>query len=796
MTTKTRLSQSYSILASLLLTLLIHIIQTVIKSHRKALSTATTDLKELRNDLKAEPHPALPQLENHGANQSSIRSKVHQHCKATTKATPAQSNNATAALAKLSPTELTAGYDTKSAKAEDRNSATSHTSWPNNANTSTVAAVPSYCRRKHSAFSLRRLTSFCCRVPSKDKGKCVTQRTSYITLKPNSPSSSGKLQRLERGKTSLRSKRNVACKYAFAHHPRSHLSLRGVEPSISLNQLSDRVSLSETRTHRSIATRQPTHFSHHNAPIGAGINGSYLNRSSALSVIKFGLSIGMRFSLLTMVLVSILSSQLHTNLYHVKQRIRKDLESLFDGFEMYMIKGKDQSKQEIALATTSSALICKERLQYLKHSDHRILQHKDEITAGAKLNEDEFVSQGIERSSHWMGNCSDAESQADVEDGIGSCDMAIGVGRFDGKAARALGAIAITMMALSAHGVKADSALQSYLESGAQSGLTKEDLAVLNALYGQNGSKAAKAASRPIVNKMGEVKFIFGASQPTLVCSLLNVSDIALEPNENIVDLKVGDSARWIIERSVSGSMEGPIEHITVKPTDIGLKSNLKIYTDRRTYTIQLKSSANEYIPAMSFIYPEKSINEALSMSENAKRYLSENSLSTPYDIPYYDGAYGSDNAANNYDGGYSSNAYVRRSYETNRNVRSNELRRGGYNSAGGRESGLNSMLIDKLDFAYSFSGKSSLTPLRVYTDGHKTFIQMSEKALQGSLPGIVVVNEENVFSPDKIAVTNYRLINDIFVVDGVPKHLRVIKGEQGKAQCADITMLQENQYF
>lgn len=303
---------------------------------------------------------------------------------------------------------------------------------------------------------------------------------------------------------------------------------------------------------------------------------------------------------------------------------------------------------------------------------------------------------------------------------------------------------------------KADSALESYLGEQGELTLSKEDLQVLNALYGSNKASTQKRlASRPIVSKPGEVKFIFGASDPTLVTSLLNVSDIALEPNENIVDVKVGDSARWIIDRSISGSPEGPIEHITVKPTDVGLKSNLKIYTDRRTYTINLKSSATEYIPVMSFIYPEKSLSEALNLKQNATMYLQDNSLLTPMA-----GLNGRNRA--NADG----------------------------------TTGMNTMLIEKLDFAYDLSGTKSLMPVRVYTDGHKTFVQMSEKALQGSLPGLVVVNETSLFGSDKIAVTNYRLIDNIFVVDGIPKHLRVIKGEQGKAHSADIEMSKDNQYF
>lgn len=287
----------------------------------------------------------------------------------------------------------------------------------------------------------------------------------------------------------------------------------------------------------------------------------------------------------------------------------------------------------------------------------------------------------------------------------------------------------------------ADSALNDLIaaQGSGHEVLSTDDIKVLQALSQSQNSKSRKLSSRPIVTAPGEVRFIYGASQPTVVCSLLHVCDIALEAGETVVDLKVGDSARWMVERSASGSDEGIIEHITIKPTDIGLLSNMRIYTDRRTYALNLKSSASEFMSSISFSYPEQSL----------KRFAEVKSL-------------------------------LRQSTQQ-------------YTTQVPNAQGDSISLLSNLNFNYELSGDEELYPLRVFNDGNKTYVQMPPNMLQGKLPALVAVTATHAFSQDDTSLTNYRLINNTFVVDGIPQHLRLILGNEQSTTplSADITLQQ-----
>ena len=62
-----------------------------------------------------------------------------------------------------------------------------------------------------------------------------------------------------------------------------------------------------------------------------------------------------------------------------------------------------------------------------------------------------------------------------------------------------------------------------------------------------------------------------------------------------------GDTVRWIIGDTESGS--GPTKkiHILVKPTRPNLVTNLVINTDRRTYLLELRSTAKTYMASVSW---------------------------------------------------------------------------------------------------------------------------------------------------------------------------------------------------
>ena len=78
------------------------------------------------------------------------------------------------------------------------------------------------------------------------------------------------------------------------------------------------------------------------------------------------------------------------------------------------------------------------------------------------------------------------------------------------------------------------------------------------------------------------------------------VTDIRLEQNETLKYVGGGDTIRWKIDTSTTGTMANRVTHIFVKPTQRGISTNLIINTDRRTYQLLLvRKSAllrNDYI--------------------------------------------------------------------------------------------------------------------------------------------------------------------------------------------------------
>lgn len=83
------------------------------------------------------------------------------------------------------------------------------------------------------------------------------------------------------------------------------------------------------------------------------------------------------------------------------------------------------------------------------------------------------------------------------------------------------------------------------------------------------------------------------------------VSDIVLQPQEQLIAISAGDTARWVIGDTVSGSNQARQVHILVKPFTAGLKTNLVVTTSRRTYHLELESTPRTAMAAISWRYPQ-----------------------------------------------------------------------------------------------------------------------------------------------------------------------------------------------
>ncbi len=85
------------------------------------------------------------------------------------------------------------------------------------------------------------------------------------------------------------------------------------------------------------------------------------------------------------------------------------------------------------------------------------------------------------------------------------------------------------------------------------------------------------------------------------------ITNIALEPGERLTGagpIAAGDTARWIIGDTESGSGRAQRVHILIKPTRSDISTNLVISTDRRTYLVELRADEDTYMPSVAWSYP------------------------------------------------------------------------------------------------------------------------------------------------------------------------------------------------
>jgi P-type conjugative transfer protein TrbG len=86
------------------------------------------------------------------------------------------------------------------------------------------------------------------------------------------------------------------------------------------------------------------------------------------------------------------------------------------------------------------------------------------------------------------------------------------------------------------------------------------------------------------------------------------ITDITLQPGEALSGtgpVAVGDTVRWVIGDTESGSGAERRVHILVKPTRPDLQTNLVINTSRRTYHLELRAMASTYMPSIAWRYPQ-----------------------------------------------------------------------------------------------------------------------------------------------------------------------------------------------
>jgi P-type conjugative transfer protein TrbG len=225
----------------------------------------------------------------------------------------------------------------------------------------------------------------------------------------------------------------------------------------------------------------------------------------------------------------------------------------------------------------------------------------------------------------------------------------------------------------------------------------------------QRWRNTSASGIKPVAGPDGAIKYLFGAQQPSIVCAVLQVCDVELQQGEQVNSINLGDIARWSVDPAITGSGATEVQHLIIKPHDVGLETSLVVTTNRRTYHFRLRSHRTEFMPRVSFTYPE----EALSKWDAIKmREAKEKQERT---IP-----------------------------------QTNEY-------------------LGDLSFAYTLSGSARWKPIRVYNNGVKTIIQMPSAMAQTEAPVLLIVRKSGgLFTEDETAKVNYRIQGDRYIVDTV----------------------------
>ncbi|EHL31857.1 P-type conjugative transfer protein TrbG [Legionella drancourtii] len=239
----------------------------------------------------------------------------------------------------------------------------------------------------------------------------------------------------------------------------------------------------------------------------------------------------------------------------------------------------------------------------------------------------------------------------------------------------------------------------------------------------QKGDKTSK----PFHSSDGSVSFVYGSGQIRVVCAPLQVCDIALQPAEQLNDMNVGDP-RFLVEPSITGSGMDQQIHLLIKPRDVGLDTSLVVTTDRRTYHFRLKSDQNNFMPYVSFTYPD----DAKAKWRLIQQMQAERRKANTFT-------------------------------ETNE-------------------------YLGDLNFNYRIQGNSRFKPVRVYNNGVKTIIEMPKAMSESEAPALLVLRNGGLFKQPESVMVNYRLQGCRYIVDSVFDKAILIIGSGSSQEKISIT--------
>jgi type IV secretion system protein VirB9 len=115
-----------------------------------------------------------------------------------------------------------------------------------------------------------------------------------------------------------------------------------------------------------------------------------------------------------------------------------------------------------------------------------------------------------------------------------------------------------------------------------------------------------------------------------------HITDIALQPGETLTAVAAGDTVRWIVGDTTSGSGTSRQVHILLKPSAPALSTNLVITTDRRIYRIQAEATQRTAMAAVSWTYPGEALLALTGRAADADdEFITGAADAPPFDFGY-----------------------------------------------------------------------------------------------------------------------------------------------------------------
>ena len=278
------------------------------------------------------------------------------------------------------------------------------------------------------------------------------------------------------------------------------------------------------------------------------------------------------------------------------------------------------------------------------------------------------------------------------------------------------------------------------LLGGSNPVLTEQERAGVNITRAWKDKSYETLVSQPGANS--SVEFRFGESLPTIVCAILQVTDVELQAGEVVTHINLGDSTRWTVESALSGSGSEQVEHLIVKPRDIGLSTSLVVTTDRRTYHLLLVSDETEFMHDVTFLYGGTPPNPATQPAVARE---------TPAAVRI------------------SSDPPPRHGQGDGKQVR-----------LVSREP------ADDADDSYTVAGKADWKPVQVYSKDGKTYLEMPSSMRHKEAPVLFEEKRWSWFHHEKVLV-NYRVHGKWYVVDRVLDKATLVSGVGRGQEKVDI---------